>query len=389
MSHPPQLTEYGSCPSEPTQSPDNDLFLERLDTFMQKVLNDIKAFAERESRPYEEMRRIVAEWHAKTLFTVDNGIGETRDTRVRNVLVEASKVLESLSSVTGIQSFLLAVDPHDPQDAGFLGGSIIGREYYRGLRGGGIAGASSFKTFLHKRLPTQQEEIDIRETSPHPTRTPAATRTAKKAKLELYESIRSQLRQVSGIRKAEMKWTNPERLGLFGVRMIGWPPDIPAANPSSLKLNQNQRLLELVEQGELRFEKTMMTGLETSAPPETLQGSSAAEDFSWAYDADGHGDASLAPTPETAAAVLTDASPIALDAIHVPMLSSSTDDVPEVEADTESTYSWKGHDEDLLAEIGEYGFQVETWGDGVQFEGLETESPVERRVRKRAREEDE
>lgn len=55
MSHPPQLTEYGSCPSEPTQSPDNDLFLERLDTFMQKVLNDIKAFAERESRPYEEV----------------------------------------------------------------------------------------------------------------------------------------------------------------------------------------------------------------------------------------------------------------------------------------------------------------------------------------------
>lgn len=161
------------------------------------------------------MRRIVAEWHAKTLFTVDNGIGETRDTRgshnfihlpfntltvinvpVRNVLVEASKVLESLSSVTGIQSFLLAVDPHDPQDTGFLGGSIIGREYYRGLRGGGIAGASSFKTFLHKRLPTQQEEIDIRETSPHPTPTPAATRTAKKAKLELYESIRSQLRCV-------------------------------------------------------------------------------------------------------------------------------------------------------------------------------------------------
>jgi hypothetical protein len=31
------------------------LFLERLDTFMDKCLVDIKAFAERESRPYEEV----------------------------------------------------------------------------------------------------------------------------------------------------------------------------------------------------------------------------------------------------------------------------------------------------------------------------------------------
>ena len=31
------------------------LFLERLDTFMDKCLLDIKAFAERELRPYEEV----------------------------------------------------------------------------------------------------------------------------------------------------------------------------------------------------------------------------------------------------------------------------------------------------------------------------------------------
>lgn len=31
------------------------LFLERLDTFMEKCLGDIKAFAERELRPYEEV----------------------------------------------------------------------------------------------------------------------------------------------------------------------------------------------------------------------------------------------------------------------------------------------------------------------------------------------
>jgi hypothetical protein len=152
--------------------------------------------------------------------------------------------------------------------------------------------------------------------------------------------------------------------------MIGWPPDIPAANPSSLKSNQNQRLLELVEQGELRFEKTMMTGLETLAQPEALEGTSTAEDFSWAYDADGNGGASLAPAAE--AAVLTDAAPIVLP--HVPRVSSSTDDA--------GTYSWQGHDEDLL---DDYGFQVEPWGDIMQYEELGAESPVERRVRKRAR----
>jgi hypothetical protein len=161
-----------------------------------------------------------------------------------------------------------------------------------------------------------------------------------------------------------MKWSNPERLSLYGVRMIGWPPDIPAANPSSLKSSQNQRLLELVEQGELRFEKTMMTGMETLAPVETMEGtSSTAEDFSWAYDADGNVGASLAP-----AAAVADTAPVGLPP------SSSPGDA--------GTYSWKGPDEDLL---DEYGFEVGAWGDGEHFEGLGAESPVERRVRKRAR----
>lgn len=49
------FTEYASRPPEPVQSLDNILFLERLDTFMQKSLSDIRAFAERESRSYEEV----------------------------------------------------------------------------------------------------------------------------------------------------------------------------------------------------------------------------------------------------------------------------------------------------------------------------------------------
>jgi hypothetical protein len=35
--------------------PNDALFLERLESFMEKSLSDIKAFAERESQPYEEV----------------------------------------------------------------------------------------------------------------------------------------------------------------------------------------------------------------------------------------------------------------------------------------------------------------------------------------------
>jgi hypothetical protein len=38
------------------------LFLERLDTFMDKCLIDIKAFAERELRPYQEVFKDLFNW---------------------------------------------------------------------------------------------------------------------------------------------------------------------------------------------------------------------------------------------------------------------------------------------------------------------------------------
>jgi len=104
-------------------------------------------------------------------------------------------VLESLSEVLGIQSFVLAVDPQDPQDAGFLGGSLVGREFYRGLRGGGTAGASSFKTFAQKRFSSvQAQEEVVQEASTQSSPAPPTTRSARQIKVDLYETIRSQLR---------------------------------------------------------------------------------------------------------------------------------------------------------------------------------------------------
>jgi len=194
-------------------------------------------------------------------------------------------------------------------------------------------------------------------------------------------------RQVSGIRKAEMKWTNPERLSLYGVRLVGWPSDIPTANPSSLKSGQNQRLLELVEHGELRFEKTMMTGLEAPMLSESLRHTPemAAEDFSWAYKTPSGDDASADGSAGTvvAAKLLSEStSSRPLEPADHPILSEM---LPGDDLGTELT--WEGSD--LLEAphdgLNDYDFGIEQWDGTTKFEEAEEDSPVERRARKRAR----
>jgi len=91
-----------------------------------------------------------------------------------------------------------------------------------------------------------------------------------------------------------MKWTNPERLDNYGVRLVGWPNDVPAQNPSNLKQGQNKLLLQVLENGRMRFEKLSSLHAEGSRSQDynvagTVGEESAAdveEDFSWAYDAD-------------------------------------------------------------------------------------------------------
>lgn len=52
-----------------------------------------------------------------------------------------------------------------------------------------------------------------------------------------------------------MKWSNHERLSAYGVRMVGWPEDIPKKNPSALNSTQNKQLLELAQTGVLGFSR--------------------------------------------------------------------------------------------------------------------------------------
>ncbi|KAF8806966.1 hypothetical protein BYT27DRAFT_7101045 [Phlegmacium glaucopus] len=281
------MFEYES--SDNAMSKDG-LFLERLDTFMDKCLIDIKAFAERELRPYEETRRCIAQWHAKYLFQSSKSSSSSSTVvLVRDVLCDTSRVLESLSEVSGVQSFLLAVDPSETSDSGFLGGSVVGREFWRGLRSGGEGGARAFKVFSINHLqPATRHPVHVPKSStPPPKGGPA-----KSLKNELYESVRNALRLASGVRSAEMKWTNPERLDVYGVRLIGWPEGVPAQNPSTFKVSQNKVLLEALQNGSMRFEKITPGNPKQSGHGDGVEEASEAEkddpveDFSWAYDAD-------------------------------------------------------------------------------------------------------
>lgn len=89
-----------------------------------------------------------------------------------------------------------------------------------------------------------------------------------------------------------MKWTHHSRLDIYGVSLVGWPPNIPAQNPSSLKLDQNKELLQLLKNGTMRFVKTLgLPGEEALASiPSSGVATSADEELdslSWAiYDED-------------------------------------------------------------------------------------------------------
>jgi len=111
-------------------------------------------------------------------------------------LCDASRILESLSETSGVQAFLLAVDPNDLADGGFLGGSLIGREFWREMRGGGEHGARAFKTHCASRLPNRpvigdHKVQDCLSSTPPPKGGPA-----RSIKNELYDSVRNALRCV-------------------------------------------------------------------------------------------------------------------------------------------------------------------------------------------------
>ena len=50
-----------------------------------------------------------------------------------------------------------------------------------------------------------------------------------------------------------MRWKNQGNLEAYGVRLVGWPVDIPMQNPSTLSAAQNAQVLNALNEGTMQF----------------------------------------------------------------------------------------------------------------------------------------
>ena len=98
--------------------------------------------------------------------------------------------------MAGLHSLLLVVNPTDPTDDGFLGGSNTGKDFWRGLRNGGLAGARSFKQHCQHALVPKFDERMTFTTSPDQTASGTRRTPAVALKNSLYSTMREALRFV-------------------------------------------------------------------------------------------------------------------------------------------------------------------------------------------------
>ncbi|KZT00803.1 uncharacterized protein LAESUDRAFT_816334 [Laetiporus sulphureus 93-53] len=241
---------------KPRPLEDDGLFRERLETLFDKHLTDLRTFAEREARPLDEVRRSMSELHCKYLFDASVSSRSTVQERILHVLRTTSRTFESLQTIAGLQSFFLVVNPTDLSDEGFLGGTLLGREFWRCHRGCGTAGAKAFQHECVKALQMKaqssmhgnMEALPPLVNAPQQKKGPAGT-----LKAEVYSSVRNAIRTASGIRNAEMKWKDHSKLDVYGIRLVGWPTDVPMENPSSLSVAQNKVVLHALNSGTMHF----------------------------------------------------------------------------------------------------------------------------------------
>jgi hypothetical protein len=202
--------------------------------------------------------------------------------------------LETLRDLSGLESFVVAVNPTTYTSESFVGGTSAGQGFWQNMRNGGDAGIRAFSTYARQQLEPPSSTADMGPEAISPVK------SSKSTKSELYELIRTSLRcatlftvhslhpdqserNISGIRNAEMKWTQHSRLDIYGVCLVGWPEDIPTQNPSTLKAHQNKRLLDLFKSGTLKFVRTLQlpqsAQVEQDTPPPPI---ATTDTFSWA-----------------------------------------------------------------------------------------------------------
>ena len=86
------------------------------------------------------------------------------------------------------------MNPSDPTDEGFLGGTPLGREFWRGHRGCGASGSKAFGLFCQKALQSQAHASTPRSAGQPST---GGAKKASEVKAEVYLAVRNAVRWAS------------------------------------------------------------------------------------------------------------------------------------------------------------------------------------------------
>lgn len=155
------------------------------------------------------MRRSVAINHARFLFKAQDAqlpsgrpsaqADTSASKPLRTLLSTISSTLEKIHAVFSLDSLLLVVSPLDNSDA-WLGGSLTGRDFWRGLRGGGTIGAKAFKRSSKAAYDIAQgasTDFGGLATTSADNAHPARPQTSQSIKAELNRVARQRLRYIS------------------------------------------------------------------------------------------------------------------------------------------------------------------------------------------------
>ncbi|KAH7325287.1 hypothetical protein B0J17DRAFT_681770 [Rhizoctonia solani] len=259
------------------ESPDGSAFDDRLRSLMRRQGDELRAFAEREGRNIDEIRSQAAGMATASphefLYTAAMQPLTPQDTITR-----MDAALEHLHQALGYDGFLAVVTPVDADgDGGITAGTKIGLEFWKGLRGGGLAGLKSLKLRCKANRENMSSGVPERVGATAPVATSTASRKSLDIKQELNSAMRNALREAAGDPLAEMRWTKPEQLEGYGVRIIGWPPEIALRNPSNNPVRDNKTLLQLLKSGQLRFVRKDSSEWEQADPGALVRSTAQAQ----------------------------------------------------------------------------------------------------------------
>lgn len=111
-----------------------------------------------------------------------------------SILRATSRILETLEELAGLQSFFLVVNPSDPSDEGFLGGTLLGREFWRCHRGCGTTGAKLFQEQCMKAREAKMSGEPTLPDAPLVSAPPKKKGPAGSLKTEVYAAVRDAVR---------------------------------------------------------------------------------------------------------------------------------------------------------------------------------------------------